>query len=440
MSNRVIKAEHLSKKYRLGVTNYGQLAKDLQSWWATLRGKEDPNQVIGDAGTRIQDGADHFWALKDLNFEVSQGERLAIIGPNGAGKSTLLKILSRVTAPTEGVVRLKGKVASLLEVGTGFSAELTGRENVYLNGAIFGMKRAEIRRKFDEIVDFAEVARFIDTPVKRYSSGMYVRLAFAVAAHLEPDILMVDEVLSVGDASFQKKCVQKMQDVSRNQGRTILYVSHNMPSIVNLCERTILLVGGKIQEDGATKDVIQSYLMTNSASSGEVVWKSPQSAPGNDTVRLHAVRIYQASREAPTSEIDIARDFFIELSYWNLEEGTNVYPALWLKDQAGIFVLSTSHQKSMTQNIDQWADRPHPVGLFQSICRIPGNFLNDETYSVSAIVGKDVSNTLILQDQVISFTVHDTGEMRKEFVDKWVGTVRPKLEWNTEYLGSRVTV
>ncbi len=256
-----IKVENLSKAYRLGQYNTGAISEDLHRWWAQLRGKEDPYLRIGEQNDRTKKGdTNRVWSLQDINFEVKQGEAIGIIGRNGAGKSTLLKILSRVTAPTTGNVFLKGRVASLLEVGTGFHPELTGRENIFLNGAILGMRKAEIKQRFDEIVEFAGVARYVDTPVKRYSSGMYVRLAFAVAAHLESQILIVDEVLAVGDADFQKKCMGKMNEISTGQGRTILFVSHNMESILSLCENSILLKQGLIHSTGTTPDVISKYL------------------------------------------------------------------------------------------------------------------------------------------------------------------------------------
>lgn len=243
----VIEIENLWKEYRLGVIGHGTLAQDLQSWWARLRGKEDPNAKIASilSGQEKQVDGDHFWALRDLNLEVKQGEVLGIIGKNGAGKSTFLKVLSRVTAPTRGNIRVRGRIASLLEVGTGFHPELTGRQNVFMNGTILGMSRQEISNKFDEIVDFSGVETFIDTPVKRYSSGMYVRLAFAVAAHLEPEILIVDEVLAVGDTEFQKKCIGKMKEVS-GQGRTVLFVSHNLATIEKLCSKVTVLSDGKV--------------------------------------------------------------------------------------------------------------------------------------------------------------------------------------------------
>ncbi|TDQ19384.1 lipopolysaccharide transport system ATP-binding protein [Algoriphagus boseongensis] len=262
----VIKVENLSKQYRLGTVGTGTLSHDINRWWQLARGKEDPYLKIGEINDRTQKGnSDYVWALRDINFEVQHGEVLGIIGRNGAGKSTLLKILSRTTAPSTGCVKIKGRVASLLEVGTGFHPELSGRDNIFLNGAILGMTRNEIKSKFDEIVDFAGVERYIDTPVKRYSSGMYVRLAFAVAAHLEPEILIIDEVLAVGDAEFQKKCLGKMRDVSEREGRTVLFVSHNMEAIQNLCKRSVLMARGGLLADGNTSKIVSTYLKRESS-------------------------------------------------------------------------------------------------------------------------------------------------------------------------------
>ena len=258
MSDVVIRAENLSKYYNLGVINNGTLFRDIQTWWALKRGKEDPHSQIG--SHKYDTTKEGFWALKDLNFEIKQGDRVGIIGKNGAGKSTLLKILSRITAPTEGKVKIKGRVASLLEVGTGFHAELTGRENIYLNGAILGMKRKEVDRKLDEIIAFSEIENHIDTPVKRYSSGMYVRLAFAVAAHLDSEILIADEVLAVGDAAFQKKALGKMNDLATGEGRTVLFVSHNMSQVKNLCTKGIVLEKGKILTYAPLKKAVGTYL------------------------------------------------------------------------------------------------------------------------------------------------------------------------------------
>ena len=278
MSDTVIKVEHLSKYYQLGVINNGTLFKDIQSWWALKHGKEDPHSQIG---SHKYDGTkDGFWALKDLNFEIKQGYRIGIIGKNGAGKSTLLKLLSRITAPTEGNIKIKGRVSSLLEVGTGFHPELTGRENIYLNGAILGMKRREVDRKIDEIIAFSEIEQHIDTPVKRYSSGMYVRLAFAVAAHLDSEILIADEVLAVGDAAFQKKALGKMNDLSTGQGRTVLFVSHNMNQVKNLCNRGIILDHGNlIRQDDDINKSISYYLGTDDEGKSETtsIWQNENS-------------------------------------------------------------------------------------------------------------------------------------------------------------------
>lgn len=263
MSDIILKAENISKQYRLGLVGTGTISHDLNRWWHKVRGKDDPFLKIGDVNDRSTKGeSDYVWALKDINFEVKRGEVLGVIGKNGAGKSTLLKILSRVTSPTTGEIKTKGRIASLLEVGTGFHPEMTGRENIYLNGAILGMTKAEIRSKIDEIIDFSGCERYIDTPVKRYSSGMTVRLAFAVAAHLEPDILVIDEVLAVGDAEFQKKAIGKMQDISQGEGRTVLFVSHDMAAIRNICSRTILIENGEIKMDGLTEEVVQKYLFS----------------------------------------------------------------------------------------------------------------------------------------------------------------------------------
>lgn len=290
MSNTVIKVENLSKQYRLGQVGTGALSHDINRWWHKLRGKEDPYLKIGDVNDRTQKGSsDYVWALRDINFEVPHGEVLGIVGRNGAGKSTLLKILSRTTAPTTGSVKIKGRVASLLEVGTGFHPELSGRENIFLNGAILGMTRQEIKRKFDEIVDFAGVERYIDTPVKRYSSGMYVRLAFAVAAHLESEILIVDEVLAVGDAEFQKKCMGKMSDMSQGEGRTVLFVSHNMPAVKKLCTTGLYMRNGMLQYQGSVSDVSSMYF--NEIEQRSTMSVDENEREGNGKVRLRSFDI-----------------------------------------------------------------------------------------------------------------------------------------------------
>lgn len=261
MSRKVIEFDHVGKQYVLGTIGTGTLSQDLNRWWAMIRGKEDPYLKIGDVNDRTRKGKSKFvWALKDINFDVEQGDVVGIIGKNGAGKSTLLKVLSRVTAPTTGYIKVKGRIASLLEVGTGFHPEMTGRENIYMNGSIMGMTKSEISHKLDEIVDFAGVEKYLDTPVKRYSSGMIVRLGFSIAAHLEPEILVVDEVLAVGDAEFQKKAIGKMQDVSNGEGRTVLFVSHNMAAVKSLCKKGIVLQNGQVAFQGNINDSLQFYL------------------------------------------------------------------------------------------------------------------------------------------------------------------------------------
>lgn len=371
------------------------------------------------------------WALKDVSFELIQGDVFGVIGRNGAGKSTLLKLLSRITEPTEGFAEVHGRVGSLLEVGTGFHAELTGRENIFLNGAILGMSRREIARKFDEIVAFAEVEKFIDTAVKHYSSGMYVRLAFAVAAHLEPEILIVDEVLAVGDHEFQKKCLGKMGEVGRS-GRTVLLVSHNMPSVLNLCTRAILLQRGRVISDGRATEVVNTYISSVKSAEGGIEWNDIENAPGNEVARLRSVRIYQSDDPAPTADVDIAKDVRVELTYWNLKHGEMLYSAIWLRDHMGTVVLSSTNHPSISLIPDEWVDRPRPTGLYQSTVTIPGNFLNEGMYSITAIVGRGVDQTQVLEDYAVSFHVHDSGEMRKEFLNTWIGTVRPRLAWRTD--------
>lgn len=317
MTATVIKVENLSKQYRLGQVSTGSIAHDINRLWYRVRGKEDPYLKIGESNDRTSKGnSEYIWALRDVNFEVKQGEILGIIGRNGAGKSTLLKILSRTTTPTIGSVRIRGRVASLLEVGTGFHPELSGRDNIYLNGAILGMTKKEIKRKFDEIVDFAGVERYIDTPVKRYSSGMYVRLAFGVAAHLEPEILIVDEVLAVGDAEFQKKCLGKMKDVSGKEGRTVLFVSHNMQAVGNLCNEGLVMQEGKIVYAGEANACITNYISNFIQQNTLRKW-APQEAPGNMYARLLMAKVYNPI-SGSQFEFNTKSGFVLELELDNL--------------------------------------------------------------------------------------------------------------------------
>jgi len=379
---------------------------------------------------------EEFWALKDVSFEIKQGDRVGIIGRNGAGKSTLLKILSRITEPTSGKISIKGRVASLLEVGTGFHPELTGRENIFLNGAILGMDRFEIKRKFDEIVAFAEVEKFLDTPVKRYSSGMYVRLAFAVAAHLEPEILIVDEVLAVRDAQFQKKCLGKMEDVADREGRTVLFVSHNLASLAKLCPRAILLVKGEKWLDDSSNEVIEEYINTGKEASGEVVWQNWQEAPGNGRIRLHAVRVV-ADGEV-TADVAINQVFQVEVEFWNFKPDLEISTSIHLLDKTGVCILASANMHSANLVRDEWFGKPHPVGLYRTVCKLLANFLNEGLHNLNAIVLSDVIQQEARADDVLSFNIHDVGEMRREYSGGWSGTVRPKLAWQTEFLTSEI--
>lgn len=333
MSDVVIKAEHLSKYYNLGVINNGTLFRDIQTWWALKRGKEDPHSQIG--SHKYDTTKDGFWALKDLNFEIKQGDRVGIIGKNGAGKSTLLKILSRITAPTEGKVKIKGRVASLLEVGTGFHAELTGRENIYLNGAILGMKRREVDRKIDEIIAFSEIENHIDTPVKRYSSGMYVRLAFAVAAHLDSEILIADEVLAVGDAAFQKKALGKMNDLSTGEGRTVLFVSHNMSQVKNLCTRGIILDHGTLmRQDDDINRSIGYYLGTDDQGKSKTssIWVNKENI-SNKYFKPEKFYILDSKGKELKKPLSFSKDYKIKIDF-NIEnvERNLVIGLLVIKD------------------------------------------------------------------------------------------------------------
>ncbi|HEY4151081.1 MAG TPA: ABC transporter ATP-binding protein, partial [Chitinophagaceae bacterium] len=336
---RVIKAEHISKAYQLGEFTTGTLSQDIERMWYRVRGKEDPFLKIGEVNDRAVKGqSDMVWSLKDINFEIQHGDAVGIIGRNGAGKSTLLKILSRVTSPTTGSIKVKGRIASLLEVGTGFHPELTGKENIFLNGAILGMRKAEIKRKFDEIVDFSGVERYIDTPVKRYSSGMYVRLAFAVAAHLESEILIVDEVLAVGDAEFQKKCLSKMNEVSKSEGRTILFVSHTMPAVKQLCNKSILLNKGQVELEGPTIDVINYYLSDKS-----VVPEGNVIIPDNEHQDFYFTGIAVLNDKGEDQSIATNENpFFVDISFVVTRPVSNVEISICFKNSAGINVFFTS--------------------------------------------------------------------------------------------------
>lgn len=435
MSDVVISIENLSKRYLVGhnTTNaeHSPDFRELISRKVSRFARKTRDMLSG--SPLVQgDAVEEFWALNDVSFEVRQGERLGIIGRNGAGKSTLLKILSRITEPTKGRVRIAGRVASLLEVGTGFHPELSGRENIYLNGAMLGMSRTEVHRKFDEIVAFAEVERFLDTPVKRYSSGMYVRLAFAVAAHLEPEILIVDEVLAVGDAQFQRKCMGKMESIG-NEGRTVIFVSHNIAAITALCTNAVLLNQGALTTGGATADVVRQYIAMGQEQTGAVIWATQSSAPGNSNIRLHAVRTI--SNGTVSGEIEIDQDLQIEIEFWNLNSGAEITVSIHLTNDMGVTVLASGNMHSANRIRDDWYGKPFEIGLYRSVCTVPGNFLNVGRYAINVIVLTNVTNPQVYEKEILCFSIHETGEMCKEFNGVWIGVVRPKLAWSTKMIG-----
>jgi lipopolysaccharide transport system ATP-binding protein len=418
----IIKVKNLGKQYRIGVRQapYSTIRESL------VRTVSAPFKRMRSQGRA---SSEFVWALKDASFEVEAGSVVGIIGRNGAGKSTLLKLLSRITEPTRGRIELYGRVGSLLEVGTGFHPELTGRENIYLNGAILGMKRSEIQRKFDEIVAFSEVEKFLDTPVKRYSSGMYMRLAFAVAAHLEPEILLVDEVLAVGDDAFQKKCLGKMGQIS-GEGRTVLFVSHNMPAVTSLCPRAILLEDGMIARDGKSTDVISYYLQSGGGTTAHREWPDLAEAPGDDVVRLRAVSVLDESGEISDS-IDIARKIGIRFEYDILQPNQLLIPTFSVTTDTGALVFWAGDHDP------DWESRPRPVGRFTSTAWIPGNFLNAGTMIVGVTITRlRPAHKHLYEQGVLSFQVIDRmgwDTARGNFTGPIAGAVRPLLPWETQF-------
>ncbi len=414
MSRPIIEVSNLGKMYRLGEIGASSLREEASAFWDRLRGRHT------EVSTR------EFWALKDVSFTVQPGEVVGIIGRNGAGKSTLLKILSRITEPTTGRAVLRGRVASLLEVGTGFHPDLSGRDNIYLNGAILGMSRAEIRSKFDEIVAFAEVEQFIDTPVKRYSSGMYVRLAFAVAAHLEPEILIIDEVLAVGDASFQKKCLGKMRNVSAD-GRTVLFVSHNMAAVRTLCPRALLLERGGIARLGDVNSVVTSYLQEGRGSASEREWPNPAEAPGNQHVRLGAVRVRPPANH---SVISIDTGALIEIEFFNLVPGINLDCTVYLLNGDGLVLCETGliiSEKNDTQRTK-----------YRVRGKLPPHLLNAGRFHLTVLFGKDQYYPLYRAEEIVSFVVHNTSTGRASNMNDAPGVIRPLLPWSHEIIGCAV--
>ena len=414
MSNDVvIKAEDISKLYRLGQVGTGTLSHDLKRWWALARGKEDPYLKIGAENDRTKKSqSDYAWALKDINFEINRGDTIGIIGKNGAGKSTLLKLLSRVTTPTTGQIKIKGRIAALLEVGTGFHPELTGRENIFMNGAILGMTKKEIERKFDEIVDFAGVEMYIDTPVKRYSSGMYVRLAFGVAAHLEPEILIVDEVLAVGDAEFQKKCLGKMSDVA-SHGRTIIFVSHNMQAIQSLCKKAIFLYNGRVHSQGPVEATINDYLKKSSTSSyvsfeGDLKYS-------NELIELRSIKVINEHEVGGNFSID--KDVRVEVEAINKNVQTEINVNLFFNTLDGACVFATCSEPQIIK-----------PGHFTASCHIPAHYLNDMVYSLNIMVVNRGAHIMLAKD-VISIEVIEPPRP-VGCLGKFPGLVRPKFNWD----------
>jgi len=433
MSDVVIRIENLGKRYRLGqVEHYKSLRDVLTETMAA------PFRKLFGKSTRKPLGEDsHIWALKDVSFEVNRGDAIGIIGRNGAGKSTLLKVLSRITDPTKGFADIKGRVGALLEVGTGFHPELTGRENIYLNGAILGMRRQEIINKFDEIVAFAEVEKFLDTMVKHYSSGMYTRLAFAVAAHLEPEILVVDEVLAVGDAEFQKKCLSKMQDVA-GEGRTVLFVSHNLASVQRLCNRGIVLQAGQVLFDGSVDEAIGSYMDLVLDRQGERVWKDINQAPGNDVVRLLAARS-RNQQGYITSEFDVRDPVTLEIEFQVLKADHKLCASLEFINGMGVWVMHSFD--NYTQG-DWRSQAPYEPGVYQARCTIPGDLLTDGQMAINLRIFSPPifpnESPHIREFDLLSFNVLDQMDpkgVRGNFPYNWGSpAVRPQLDWITERL------
>ncbi|MEA5457474.1 ABC transporter ATP-binding protein [Arcicella sp. LKC2W] len=405
----VIEAENISKRYIIdhikGNAKGNTLREIVTDNLKNLFTKKDDNQV----------SHEDFWALKGVSFNINQGDRVGIIGSNGAGKSTLLKVLSRITEPTEGKITIKGRVASLLEVGTGFHPELSGRENIFLNGAVLGMKRQDIKNQFDAIVDFAGVEKFLDTPVKRYSSGMYVRLGFAISAHLEPEILIVDEVLAVGDADFQRKCLGKMKDASTS-GRTILFVSHNLTAVQGLCNKAMFMQKGQLIEMGETNQVLATYLSHVQKTALESWWDTPEEAPGNDRVRLKSIKLVPNYLDNQ-KHLDVRTSFKIKIEFWNMMENANLNVSLHLNSLTGecIFNIGTE-------------SKAFDKGIVYAECEIPADFLNDGSYAISFMVVKDTASAVYNFEESLIFEIEDYRE-GTAWYGKWPGYVRPKINF-----------
>lgn len=427
MSHTAIQVEKLSKQYKLGQVSAGSISHDINRLWYKMRGKEDPYLTIGESNDRTKaGGSDYVWVLDDISFSVNQGDTLGIVGRNGAGKSTLLKLLSRVTMPTKGEIKIKGRIASLLEVGTGFHPDLTGRQNIFLNGAILGMNKAEIKSKLDEIIDFSGVERYIDTPVKRYSSGMYVRLAFAVAAHLEPEILIVDEVLAVGDAEFQKKCLGKMKNVA-GAGRTVLFVSHNMTAVQSLCKNAILLEKGRLKMIGESYKVIDEYLSTGGTAQTQRSW-TQEDAPGDDEAKVLSICIVDSQGKETTNSF-LEEEIYLKIRYCCLKQNTRLNLSISIHTDKEEYILNSP---SLTDEV--WCGQPHPVGTYESTCVLPANLFNEGNHKANVLLVKDGRYISANITDAVDFRKVDSGLNRKNFFGTWEGIVRPILQWQTSKL------
>ena len=403
----IIEVKNLGKKYRIG---------EKESYLALRDKLAHPLKAVHSMRAR-----EDYWALQDINFKVEQGEVLGIIGRNGAGKSTLLKILSKITPPTTGEVRLRGRVGSLLEVGTGFHPELTGRENIYLSGSVLGMRKKEIEKKFDEIVDFAGVEKFLDTPVKHYSSGMQVRLGFAVAAHLEPEILIVDEVLAVGDAEFQKKCLGKMEDVTKKNGRTVLFVSHNMAAVEKLCQKCILLDRSHLVGIGETKDIIEQYSQNNKTRQSKIAI-----APEKDKKAFFTAFYLTDDGGNNAADFKMGQAIHVQMNFTVKENGMRLNPSIHVYNQYQECLFASSNLHTSEGKLE------YKSGTYNFKCIIPGNFFNEGNYHISFILSENFYEVVDRYEQAISFEIIDDLILRGDFTGHWIGLVKPKLDWKLE--------
>ncbi len=419
-----IEFENISKQYRLGLVSTRTLSHDLNRWWTmNILRKEDPYLKIGEVNDRSHKGkSEYVWALRDINFKVEQGDVVGIIGKNGAGKSTLLKILSKVTSPTTGTIKTRGRIGSLLEVGTGFHPEMTGRENIYMNGAILGMTKQEITRKLDEIIDFSGCERYIDTPVKRYSSGMMVRLGFSVAAHLEPEILVVDEVLAVGDAEFQKKAIGKMQDVSRGEGRTVLFVSHNMTAVKSLCKKGIILQNGMIYYSGDINSAVSKYLIGDSGTKNHKVWNIPSiKAKGFELLEI-GVKKTGGSYD---DDINMTDALDVVIRYRLTQPHKELHLTLHFKNEQGNKIFSSSGG-------GRCVDYYHDIGMYEQVCHVPANFFNWGNYAIDLYVVENRARSFLRDFDIVSFSISNKANDMGTFMGKEPGDITPKFEYTEE--------